>query len=74
MDVVKEGEQILSQLQKYKDVQGDSVQDEIMQLKVDFDAKMVNGIDNIVNCPKLPAAKVAQSELDDLAEIVREAA
>ena len=61
---------MVSQLLQYKDVAGDNIQDDIRALAVTFDKTIVNGIESIVDCPKLENVKIDQSDIDDLEDLV----
>jgi hypothetical protein len=52
-------------------VAGDNIQEDIRALAVTFDKTFVNGIQSIVDCPKLASVKIDQSDIDDLADLVR---
>jgi len=52
-------------------VAGDNIQEDIRALAVTFDKTIVNGIQSIVDCPKLASVKIDQSDIDDLADLVR---
>lgn len=72
-DIIANGEQVMNELDKHKDVSFDIVAGQMAQLNLKFDSKVVSMINKVVECQRVDGVVIDEAELQSLGEMIKEA-
>ena len=72
-DIIANGEQVMNELDKHKDVSFDIVAGQMAQLNLKFDSKVVTMINKVVECQRVEGVVIDEAELQALGDMIKEA-
>lgn len=62
-DIIANGEQVMNELDKHKDVSFEIVCSQMAQLNLKFDSKVVTMINKVVECQRVDGVVIDEAEL-----------
>lgn len=71
-DLIVMGEQVVDGLEAHKDIVFSKVADQVQQLGLKFDEKIISQINKAVECQSVDGVKINMDELGSMAEMMRE--
>ena len=67
------GEKVVDGLEEHKDVVFSKVADQVHQLGLKFDERIITSLNKAVECQSVEGVKINMEELGQMAEMIREA-
>ena len=74
LDILEQGQLLVEELNRYSDVSSKSLEKQVSQLSLHFDQAVVTQLDKVVDCPAIDGVVLNTQELNELSDIIREAA